>query len=87
MHIYAFGSVCRGEVSRDSDIDLLCIDEGTQADRFDPELYSVYSYERIRELWSEGNPFAWHLWLESRLLFSSDAEDHLSLGGHFKTGQ
>ncbi|WET17143.1 hypothetical protein P2W49_10480 [Yersinia intermedia] len=30
-------------------------------ERFNPRDYSIYSYERINELWKEGNPFAWHL--------------------------
>lgn len=76
MHIYAFGSVCRGDVSLNSDIDLLAITEGHDS-RFDPNHYSIYSYKRIKELWQEGNPFAWHLALESKLLFSSDQNDYL----------
>lgn len=76
MHIYAFGSVCRGDISPGSDIDLLAIVEAYDA-QFDPHVFSVYSYERIRELWQAGNPFAWHLSRESRLLFSSDHSDYL----------
>lgn len=80
MHIYAFGSVCRGDVTPGSDIDLLAITEGHDP-RFDLATYSIYSYERLRELWREGNPFAWHLSLESKLLFAEDATDFLrSLG-------
>ena len=80
IHIYAFGSVCRGEVSHDSDVDLLAIVDG-QDDRFNPEVYSVYSPARIRTLWTEGNPFAWHLALEARLLFTTAQTDFLaSLG-------
>jgi len=77
MHIYAFGSVCRGDVSVGSDIDLLAIVQGHDA-RFDPNYYSIYSYDRIREIWMKGNPFAWHLALESRLLYSSHESDFLS---------
>jgi hypothetical protein len=44
-------------------------------------VYSIYSYKRIQELWGEGNPFAWHLSLESRLLFSSDENDYLKALG------
>ena len=80
MHIYAFGSVCRGEVSPNSDVDLLALVEGTDR-RFDPNIYSIYSYKRIEALWREGNPFAWHLSLEARMLFASDRVDCLgSLG-------
>lgn len=77
MHIYAFGSVCRGEIDRSSDIDLIAIVEGFDA-RFDPATFSIYSYKRIREIWESGNPFAWHLATESRLLFSSDQSDFFS---------
>jgi hypothetical protein len=83
MHIYAFGSVCRGDVSAYSDVDLLAIVESDDS-RFDPNVYSIYSYKRIKELWEEGNPFAWHLALESRLLFSSDGADYLKVLGNPK---
>jgi hypothetical protein len=80
MHIYAFGSVCRGEIDHGSDVDLLaCID--TSAPQIDVTKYSVYRYERLRNLWDEGNPFAWHLYLESKLLFSSDGMDYLKILG------
>ena len=76
MHIYAFGSVCRGEIDSGSDIDLLAIVEGHD-ERFDPNLYSIYSLSRLVEIWETGNPFAWHLSIESKLLFSSDERDIL----------
>ncbi len=80
MHIYAFGSVCRGDVRVGSDVDLLALVDGYDP-RFDPDTFSVYSYDRARELWREGNPFAWHLFLESTLVFASDDGDFLaSLG-------
>lgn len=76
MHIYAFGSICRGEVDASSDIDMLAIVNGHDA-RFNPSDYSIYSYARIRDLWEQGNPFAWHLFLESRLVYTSDNIDYL----------
>lgn len=76
MHIYAFGSICRGEVSLDSDIDLLAIVEGNDR-RFDANIYSIYSYRRIDEIWKEGNPFAWHLYLEAKLIYASDNNNYL----------
>lgn len=89
MHIYAFGSICRGDIAIDSDVDLLAI-----VDRYDSrissEMYSIYSCNRLRQIWEEGNPFAWHLYLESRLLFSSSGVDLLkSLGrpGVYLNGQ
>lgn len=80
MHFYAFGSICRGEVDRSSDVDLLACITGPNPD-IDTNMFSVYQHERLRHLWAEGNPFAWHLHLESRLLFSSDGTDFIaSLG-------
>ena len=80
MHIYAFGSICRGDVQAGSDVDLLAIVDDFDS-RFDQNTYSIYSYRRLDDLWQEGNPFAWHLSLESRLVFSSDKDDYLkSLG-------
>jgi hypothetical protein len=76
MHIYAFGSICRGDIAQDSDIDLLAIVEGFD-ERFNPEVFSIYSYKRIREIWDEGNPFAWHLSLQSKPVFLSDRIDFL----------
>lgn len=76
MHIYAFGSICRGEVTFGSDVDVLAVTDGLDS-RFDPDIYSVYSYERLRQLWALGNPFAWHLFIESRLLHASNGVDFL----------
>jgi len=76
VHIYAFGSICRGEVDSFSDIYMLAIVNGRD-DRFNPKDYSIYSYTRIGELWEQGNPFAWHLFLESKLIYSSDNSDYL----------
>ena len=81
MYIYAFGSVCRGEIDNQSDIDLLAVVEGYD-DRFDSSIYSIYSYKRLEELWKEGNPFAWHLASEAKNIFSSNGEDFLSQLGH-----
>lgn len=76
-HLYAFGSICRGEVDQGSDIDLLaCISGPTEA--MDRNKFSIYTHERLRALWREGNPFAWHLHLESRLLFSADGTDFIA---------
>lgn len=76
MHIYAFGSICRGEVDLFSDIDMLAIVNGRD-DRFSTRDYSIYSYTRIAELWEQGNSFAWHLFWESKLIYSSDSTDYL----------
>ncbi len=76
MHIYAFGSVCRGEIDYGSDVDLLAIvDEHN--DVFDPNVFSIYSYKRIKQLWSEGNPFAWHLAKEAKLLYSLNCDNFI----------
>lgn len=79
-HFYAFGSICRGEVDRSSDVDLLACVSGPNSDKADIDTakFSVYQHDRLRELWAEGNPFAWHLHLESRLLFASDGVDFIA---------
>lgn len=80
MHIYIFGSICRGHVTADSDVDLLAITEGHD-ERFDASIYSIYSYDRIRDIWLAGNAFAWHLHLEAKLVHADNNIDFLgSLG-------
>ena len=80
MHYYAFGSICRGEITVNSDFDILAITDGVNSNLNASKL-SIYSYGRIRSLWSEGNPFAWHLFLEARLLYADDGLDFIaSLG-------
>ncbi len=77
-HLYAFGSLCRGEIDQLSDVDLLaCIPQPAAATQLDASRFSIYTHDRLKSLWIEGNPFAWHLHLESRLLFSPDGEDFL----------
>ncbi len=80
MHIYAFGSLCRGEIDAASDIDLLAIFE-KDSPEIDPNRFSVYSLKRIREIWCCGNPFAWHLFAESTMLYSGDGSDPLAYLG------
>jgi len=80
LHIYAFGSVCRGEIDIDSDIDLLAIVDRDYS-RFNSDIYSIYSYKRIAELWVEGNPFAWHLAAETRLIYASDKINYIETLG------
>lgn len=80
MHIYAFGSITRGEIDIWSDIDLLALVDGYD-DRFDITTFSVYNYERIAELWREGNPFAWHLSHEAKLVHTPDGTDFLATLG------
>jgi hypothetical protein len=80
MHIYAFGSICRGEVDLDSDVDLLALVFKYEP-KLDPKTFSIYSYDRLAAMWKDGNPFAWHLYLESRLLYKQDGIDYIkSLG-------
>lgn len=80
MHIYAFGSLCRGDVDQSSDVDLLALVSGHD-DRFDPSVFSVYSYDRISVLWDDGSPFAWHLATEAVLIYASDGLDVLKRMG------
>lgn len=76
MHIYAFGSICRGDLSLESDVDLLALVNERDL-RLDPDKFSIYSYRRMQELWIMGNAFAWHLALESKLIYSEDGKDFI----------
>lgn len=77
IHYYAFGSVCRGEVDRGSDVDLLACVSGERVD-LDPKKFSIYSHDRLADMWRAGNPFAWHIHRESRLLYASDDQDFVA---------
>jgi predicted nucleotidyltransferase len=77
MHIYAFGSVCRGEIDHGSDIDMLACIKGGEPP-IDAKQFSIYTYDKLQELWRVGNPFVWHLHFESKLVFSCDGSDFLS---------
>src|ERR1700680_5150119 len=77
MHIYAFGSLCRGEIDVGSDVDLLLL-SNVEKLYVNPQQFSAYSYERIIELWAEGNPFAWHLATEAKLIYSADQSDYIA---------
>jgi len=76
LHIYVFGSLCRGEIDTGSDVDLLAI-----VNEFDKRLsgdtFSIYSYERIKKLWQEGNPFSWHLYAEAKMIYSTNYKDFI----------
>ncbi len=82
MEIYAFGSIARGEIDKSSDVDLLLLkDTDEKILDIDKEQFSIYSYQRILELWKEGNPFSWHLYIESKCIYSSNQNPYLeSLG-------
>lgn len=73
MEIYAFGSIVRGDIDIFSDIDLLIVKQKDEKlTGIDKEKFSIYTYKRIEDLWQEGNPFAWHLYIESKCVFSSN---------------
>ncbi|WP_397600538.1 nucleotidyltransferase [Silvanigrella sp.] len=72
MHIYAFGSICRGEIEFSSDTDLIAIIKEFDDIKLNQKKFSIYKYSRIKELWEQGNPFAWHLFLEAKLIYSFD---------------
>lgn len=70
-NIYVFGSVVRGEIDQYSDVDLLLITDEKIED-IDPNKYSIYTPQRIQKMYKEGNPFAWHLHYESKLVYTND---------------
>ncbi|AVR45429.1 nucleotidyltransferase domain-containing protein [Christiangramia fulva] len=76
MEIFAFGSLCRGEIDQSSDIDLLLIkNKDEKLNNLDIDKFSIYNRNRIEEIWNEGNPFSWHLFLESKQIFSTSGEN------------
>ena len=77
MNLYIFGSYVRGEFDEASDVDFLIIKGITEHRHYDLNKFSVYEESRIKDLYDEGNPFAWHLHYESKLVFSSDGKDFL----------
>lgn len=72
-NIYVFGSVVRGEIDQYSDVDLLLVTDEKIED-IDPNKYSIYTPQRIQQMYKEGNPFAWHLHYESKLVYT----DHIN---------
>ena len=75
MHIYVYGSVCRGEFVPGSDVDLLAVlDDSSKT--VDLGLSIPYMrLRRLEDLWAQGNPFAWHLAIESKLIYAEDDFD------------
>ncbi len=75
--IYVFGSICRGESSPTSDVDVLVIPFAGESSEF-PSGWSIYSPKLIQEYYAKGRLFAWHLHLEAKCVFSSDELSFLS---------
>jgi hypothetical protein len=61
MEIYVFGSITSGDVDHGSDTDVLVVTQTGDLANSYPDSWSVYSVERVRELFSRGTLFAWHL--------------------------
>lgn len=78
--IYVFGSVCRGDSTPTSDVDVLVVPFDVASSQF-PQNWSVYSPELLSEYFKVGRLFAWHLYLEAKCVFSPRSEYFLtSLG-------
>lgn len=67
--IYIFGSICRGEISPTSDVDVLVLPFTDDRSKF-PINWSIYAPKLLREYYSQGRLFAWHLHLEAKCIFS-----------------
>jgi predicted nucleotidyltransferase len=75
--IYAFGSITRGEIDRNSDIDILVITESDELKEMN-KYHSYYKKTTLSNLWEEGNPFAWHLYNEAKLIYTYNGIDYIS---------
>ena len=70
MEFYVYGSITRGELDQNSDVDILClIDESEDVNGRVPLNFSIYSKGRIKQHYEHGTLFAWHLYRDSRLIF------------------
>lgn len=74
MWIYAFGSLVRGEIDMESDIDIIGICSSTDT-KILPAYIQKYSKSDYLKIHTEGDLFAYHLYKESRLIYSSDGLD------------
>jgi predicted nucleotidyltransferase len=74
MWIYTFGSLVRGEIDMDSDIDIISICSSENA-KILPRYIQKYSKNDYLKIHTEGDLFAHHLYKESRLIYSSDGLD------------
>lgn len=75
--IYIFGSLCRGESSPTSDVDVLVIPFSAKRSLF-PDNWSIYTPELIAEYFQKGRLFAWHLHLEAKCIFTTKAQPFLA---------
>ncbi|WP_080420642.1 nucleotidyltransferase domain-containing protein [Burkholderia ubonensis] len=84
--IRLFGSRARGDNGTSSDLDVLCVvdtsreSDPSQTDALLSDLLqadkgdvSYYSERRLREMFDTGHLFAWHLYLESKPMWSEAA--------------
>src|SRR4051812_27000291 len=76
--IYIFGSIIRGEVSTTSDVDVLVIPLGPQRREAYPDTWSVYSVEIVKSYHELGRLMAWHLYLESKCVYSPTKDNLIS---------
>lgn len=73
LALYKFGSQARGDADSLSDLDVLAVVQGVEQDTEAVELYvdpretaiSWYGVERLKQMFWDGDLFAWHLFLES----------------------
>ena len=75
--IYVFGSICRGESTPTSDVDVLVVPFEADGSQF-PQSWSVYSPELLTEYFKAGRLFAWHLHLEAKCVYSPRSESFLA---------
>lgn len=75
--LYIFGSAVRGEVTKNSDIDVLVVTDEVENKSMFPESWSVYSKTSIERYFSEGKLFAWHLYLDAKCIHCSESTTFL----------
>lgn len=90
--VYLFGSVARKENDNESDLDILIIiEESIDFYKIKEEIehkivnlykkkpsFSVYTLDRIRDYYSNGTLFSWHLFQESSFILSNSTINFLN---------
>ena len=81
MWLYVFGSTVRGEVDAQSDVDVLAVVEHKHYQGDLPKSFLVYSRPELEAVFNRGDLFSHHLASGSRLIYSHDGSDVISVLG------